>query len=153
MKFRQKVFLLFVIVIMDMILFGAGMWMWRERADVAAAWQEKQVNTGRISMVEEPLKGRTSEDNHTEAGRSERISGMSGQQENSAKKYVALTFDDGPNSKYTKPLLDGLRERGIRASFFLVGECIDGKEDLVRQMAKDGWRHLRFFMPIMQYET
>lgn len=138
MKFRQKVFLLFVIVIMDMILFGVGMRMWSERADVAAAWQEKQVNTGRISVVEEPLKGRTSEDNHTEAGRSERISGMSGQQENSAKKYVALTFDDGPNSKYTKPLLDGLRERGIRASFFLVGECIDGKEDLVRQMAKDG---------------
>ena len=51
---------------------------------------------------------------------------------------VALTFDDGPNPKYTKPLLDGLRERGIRVTFFLVGECIDGNEDLVKQMAKDG---------------
>lgn len=46
--------------------------------------------------------------------------------------------DDGPNPKYTKPLLDGLRERGIRVTFFLVGECIDGNEDLVKQMAKDG---------------
>ena len=60
------------------------------------------------------------------------------EKETDMRKYVALTFDDGPNSRYTKPLLDGLREREIRASFFLVGECIDGKEDLVKQMAEDG---------------
>ena len=39
---------------------------------------------------------------------------------------------------YTKKLLDGLRERGVKASFFLVGENIPGNEELVRQMAKDG---------------
>ena len=72
------------------------------------------------------------------------------EKETDMRKYVALTFDDGPNSRYTKPLLDGLRERGIRASFFLVGECIDGKEDLVKQMAEDGHlisRKNRFRMP------
>ena len=67
-----------------------------------------------------------------------RESDMVREKETDMRKYVALTFDDGPNSRYTKPLLDGLRERGIRASFFLVGECIDGKEDLVKQMAEDG---------------
>ena len=53
-------------------------------------------------------------------------------------KTVALTFDDGPNRKYTERLLDGLRSRGIKASFFLVGECIHGNEELVRKMKADG---------------
>lgn len=51
---------------------------------------------------------------------------------------VALTFDDGPNARYTEALLDGLKERGIRASFFLVGQCIEGKEAIVRRMAEEG---------------
>lgn len=51
---------------------------------------------------------------------------------------LALTFDDGPHRVYTKKLLDGLRERGVKASFFLVGENIPGNEELVRQMSKDG---------------
>lgn len=37
---------------------------------------------------------------------------------------VALTFDDGPHRIYTKNLLDGLRERGVKATFFVVGENI-----------------------------
>ena len=32
---------------------------------------------------------------------------------------VALTFDDGPHATYTPLLLDGLRKRGIHATFFL----------------------------------
>ena len=51
---------------------------------------------------------------------------------------VALTFDDGPHKVYTKQLLDGLRERGIHASFFLMGENLEGNEELIRQMKKDG---------------
>lgn len=51
---------------------------------------------------------------------------------------VALTFDDGPNARYTEVLLDGLKERGIRASFFLAGQCIEGNEDTVRRMAEEG---------------
>lgn len=54
------------------------------------------------------------------------------------EKLLALTFDDGPHSRYTKKLLDGLRERKVKVSFFLVGENIAGKEELVRQMAEDG---------------
>ena len=51
---------------------------------------------------------------------------------------VALTFDDGPHKVYTKQLLDGLRERGIHASFFLMGENLEGNEELIRQMKEDG---------------
>lgn len=53
-------------------------------------------------------------------------------------KQVALTFDDGPHPAYTKILLDGLRERGVKATFFVVGECIPGNEEIVRQMEEDG---------------
>ena len=35
---------------------------------------------------------------------------------------IALTFDDGPNARYTPMLLDGLKKRNIRASFFLIGD-------------------------------
>ena len=50
---------------------------------------------------------------------------------------VALTFDDGP-SKNTTSLLDGLRKRGVRATFFLQGQCIEGKEEVIKQMQEDG---------------
>lgn len=54
------------------------------------------------------------------------------------KKKVALTFDDGPSSKYTPLLLEGLKERGVHATFFLMGKNIEGKEDLVKQMQEEG---------------
>lgn len=54
------------------------------------------------------------------------------------KPRVALTFDDGPHSVYTEKLLDGLRDRGVKATFFLVGKNIPGKEETVRQMDEDG---------------
>ncbi|MEG2428270.1 MAG: polysaccharide deacetylase family protein [Clostridium sp.] len=53
-------------------------------------------------------------------------------------KILALTFDDGPHPKYTKKLLEGLKKRNVKATFFLVGENITGNETLVEQMAEDG---------------
>ena len=60
------------------------------------------------------------------------------EQEEELPPSVALTFDDGPHRIYTKNLLDGLRERGVKATFFVVGENIPGNEDLIRQMEADG---------------
>ncbi len=51
---------------------------------------------------------------------------------------VALTFDDGPHAVYTPKLLDGLKERGVHASFFLVGQNIDGNEDILLRMQTEG---------------
>ncbi len=51
---------------------------------------------------------------------------------------VALTFDDGPSAACTPKLLDGLKERGVHASFFLVGQNIDGNEELVLRMYREG---------------
>lgn len=65
------------------------------------------------------------------------------------KKFVALTFDDGPRIDTTGRLLDGLLERGASATFFLLGQRIAGNEDLVRRMQTEGhqvgnhtWSHV-----------
>ena len=54
------------------------------------------------------------------------------------QKMVALTFDDGPHKSCTPKLLDGLKERGVHATFFLMGQSIPGNEDLVRRMQEEG---------------
>ena len=51
--------------------------------------------------------------------------------------YVALTFDDGP-SRHTERLLDGLAERGVQATFFLLGSRLEGSEALVQRMKGEG---------------
>ena len=53
-------------------------------------------------------------------------------------KRLALTFDDGPHPYYTEQLLDGLADRGIKATFFLLGENIEGREDIIRRMHEEG---------------
>lgn len=40
------------------------------------------------------------------------------QTEDTVKKKVALTFDDGPDPDYTEKLLDGLKKRDVKATFF-----------------------------------
>ena len=55
--------------------------------------------------------------------------------EESQTRRVALTFDDGPNAVYTPMLLNGLKERGIKATFFLIGSNVEEGEnrELVRK--------------------
>ena len=54
------------------------------------------------------------------------------------RRCIALTFDDGPSPQTTAALLDGLKERGAHATFFLIGEQIAGSEDIVRRMKDEG---------------
>ena len=56
------------------------------------------------------------------------------------KPVVALTFDDGPNASSTPILLDGLKERKVRATFFLIGENVEKGENekIVKRMYEEG---------------
>ena len=54
------------------------------------------------------------------------------------RKCVALTFDDGPCPSTTPALLDGLRERGAAATFFVVGSLVPGNEALLERMQAEG---------------
>ena len=53
-------------------------------------------------------------------------------------KKVAITFDDGPNADYTEKLLTGLKERGVHATFFLLGQEVERYPQIVEKIAKDG---------------
>lgn len=54
------------------------------------------------------------------------------------KKYISLTFDDGPNPETTPRLLDILKEKGVKATFFMLGQNVVKYESLVKKVAEDG---------------
>jgi peptidoglycan/xylan/chitin deacetylase (PgdA/CDA1 family) len=53
-------------------------------------------------------------------------------------KPVALTFDDGPNPNATPLILDALAERGVKATFFILGRHAEKWPELVRRVAREG---------------
>ena len=62
-----------------------------------------------------------------------------------ADVYIALTFDDGPTGKsdsypngLTNYLLDGLKERGAKATFLMVGERVSEVSDVLPRMVNEG---------------
>lgn len=51
---------------------------------------------------------------------------------------VALTFDDGPDPRYTPAILDILKEKGVTATFFVVGRHVERYPDLARRIVAEG---------------
>ncbi|MCM1048559.1 MAG: polysaccharide deacetylase family protein [Clostridiales bacterium] len=51
---------------------------------------------------------------------------------------IAITFDDGPHPHYTEQLLDGLKERGVHATFFVTGEHAELHPDIIKRMYDEG---------------
>jgi peptidoglycan-N-acetylglucosamine deacetylase len=54
------------------------------------------------------------------------------------RKVVALTFDDGPNPDATPRILDTLAEKGVHATFFILGSHAERWPELVRRISHDG---------------
>lgn len=57
---------------------------------------------------------------------------------NSGKKLVALTFDDGPSYATTARLLDVLKSKNVKATFFVVGSMMRRAPDLVQREVAEG---------------
>ena len=51
---------------------------------------------------------------------------------------VALTFDDGPYPGYTERILEILREKDVRATFFVIGVHVEKRPELARLIVKEG---------------
>lgn len=56
----------------------------------------------------------------------------------SSAPYVAMTFDDGPHPKNTPRLLDMLRKRNIKATFYVIGGNVDRYPHIVRRLVAEG---------------
>jgi peptidoglycan/xylan/chitin deacetylase (PgdA/CDA1 family) len=74
-----------------------------------------------------------------------RLRGLSGQ---TARRHVALTFDDGPDPASTPQVLDALDELGVRATFFVLGTRLTEHREIGRrivdaghEVAVHGWTH------------
>ena len=62
--------------------------------------------------------------------------------------YIALTFDDGPHGANTPRLLDMLKQRGVKATFFVCGECVAQFPEIAKREVDEGheiashsWNH------------
>ncbi len=54
------------------------------------------------------------------------------------EKLVALTFDDGPDLTYTPQILDILKDKGVKATFFVVGNQIQKYPEMMQRIVKEG---------------
>jgi peptidoglycan-N-acetylglucosamine deacetylase len=54
------------------------------------------------------------------------------------RNVVALTFDDGPSLQYTPQILDVLKEKGVHATFFVIGRNVVKYPDLVKREIEEG---------------
>ncbi len=64
------------------------------------------------------------------------------------QQLLALTFDDGPDAQTTPKVLDILKKHNAKATFFLIGKLIAGKEGILKRMQAEGhqianhtWNH------------
>lgn len=55
-----------------------------------------------------------------------------------SEKVAALTFDDGPNEPHTSRIAEFLGARGISATFFQVGKCVERYPQVTARLARDG---------------
>ncbi|WP_240344166.1 polysaccharide deacetylase family protein [Paenibacillus sp. SYP-B3998] len=54
------------------------------------------------------------------------------------EKQVALTFDDGPDTKYTVEILDILKKKKVKATFFVVGYQVERNPKVLASIVKEG---------------
>lgn len=57
---------------------------------------------------------------------------------NPEEKSIYLTFDAGYDNGYTEHILNVLKKHNIKAAFFVVGNLVRDKPELVKRMAKEG---------------
>ena len=54
------------------------------------------------------------------------------------EKIVYLTFDDGPTPQITEQILDVLKAQNVKATFFVVGKEIKGRESILKRIYEEG---------------
>ena len=104
--------------VLDLCLVLVFAMLWVKRAETAGVARETFLEASGSVLREDAAKGE-------KAG-------------NEAKK-IALTFDDGPHPTYTIELLDGLKERGVQATFFVTGEHAELHPDVIKRMQEEGF--------------
>jgi peptidoglycan/xylan/chitin deacetylase (PgdA/CDA1 family) len=67
-----------------------------------------------------------------------RIFGLGVFRKGLVRREVAFTFDDGPDPKYTPPLLDMLKKHNVKATFFVLGQKAELNPDIIQRIHEEG---------------
>jgi peptidoglycan/xylan/chitin deacetylase (PgdA/CDA1 family) len=97
---------------------------------------ERLLSASKAIVIEEPLRQKSRGEQIRHAARDllygrAFIAGPN-------RREIALTFDDGPNDPYTLQLLDLLARYDVRATFFLIGNFVRQRPDIVRAIRRGG---------------
>ena len=136
-RFQRKAVLLLAVLLVDGGLLGSAAGILR--AGKTGAPEGYPAAAYRASHKEAPGSARSGKGaSQKQGGYGGRKSTFQTEGNGNGQKVAALTFDDGPHKEHTAKLLDGLKERGVKATFFLMGQNIEGNEGLIRRMQQEG---------------
>lgn len=112
--------------------------MSRRGSNPRAAREDKMLqNKEKTESITESKKITQIKESAQKSETREIISQILNEQIQTEAPRIAITFDDGP-SACTAPLLDGLKERNVKATFFLVGENVETYPDIVKRIYEEG---------------
>ena len=112
MILKKRFFFFSVIIAVSLLFYFLG----RKQADAQRMRYDAQISRMEDSVTVEKV--------------------LTGQDETETRK-IALTFDDGPHPYYTEQLLVGLKERNVRATFFVTGEHAELYPDIIERMKEE----------------
>ena len=99
-----------------------------------------QVRTGPNTDYESPFYARPARQNPNMTLPSNFSTGVgvSHSRGPSTHPYIAMTFDDGPHPRNTPRLLDMLRQRNIKATFYVIGNSVKMYPEITRRIVAEG---------------
>lgn len=123
-----------------MILDRFGKWKWRILVYffvavvlfAVLAVERGKIENETVSQVFQPLTQRTGR-----KGNGVGFSWVTKEEKAVGEKKAYLTFDDGP-SDHTDQILDILKEKGVKATFFVVGKTGEKAEQRYRRILAEG---------------
>ncbi len=121
---------------LGLLLFVRGYGQESAAATAHAVDTDMRMEEAGMSVGEAALQGQKGSAQGQENSAQVQEQEGSGQQD--VGKHIALTFDDGPHPRYTEKLLDGLAERGVKATFFVTGANAEKYPEIVRRMQEEG---------------
>lgn len=119
----------------------AGFWKEKIPEETAQESVQRKAKESTPVVWEQSWEKDASESLGLEAERVKAENGKTQEEAAASKELaprIALTFDDGPHPFYTEQILDGLKERGVKATFFVLGRNLSGNEAVIKRMDEEG---------------
>lgn len=109
----------------------------QNQADASSQIADRDQTIKDQQSTIEDLKAQIAQKNNEEINPPQNLPPEGEYSDYAGQKIVALTFDDGPGP-YTERLLNELQKRGVRATFFVLGNRVDSYPELIKRMAAEG---------------